>query len=46
MQMSITDITHLTFFDSFSFRLTKREKLFALLSYLKMYHLGKLLLKK
>lgn len=34
------------FFDSFSFRLTKREKLFALLSYLKMYHLGKLLLKK
>ena len=34
------------FFDSFSFRLTKREKLFSLLAYLKMYHIGKLLLKK
>ena len=34
------------FWDSFSFRLSKREKLFTLLAYLKLYHIGKMVLKK
>lgn len=43
--MSITVIIHLAFLILFRF-VCQREKKNALLAYLKMYHLGKLLLKK